>query len=122
MQRKNCHADISLEEAAIDPGYLEPAFEAVRSDLALRQLVGGLPESQREIVLLRFGQDLTMRETAEVLNLPIRTVQSRLRSALKRLKAEISKAETETDLQKKSPADRGTHRKGRHGKGARHEA
>lgn len=96
MQRKNCHADISLEAVAGDPGYSEPAFETVRSDMVLRQLVSALPENQREIVLLRFGQDLTMRETAEVLNLPLRTVQSRLRSALKKLK-EIIRRETHHD-------------------------
>ncbi len=89
MHRKNCRTDISLEESAVDPGYSDPAFEAVRSDMAVRQLVRSLPENQQEIILLRFGQDLTLRETAETLNLPLRTVQSRLRSALKRLKAEL---------------------------------
>ena len=57
--------------------------------MVLRQLVAGLPENQREIVLLRFGQDLTLRETADMLKLPLRTVQSRLRSALKSLKEEL---------------------------------
>lgn len=100
MRRKYCHTDISLEAAAVDPGYEEPAFDAVRSDMALRQLVSGLPDEQREIVLLRFGQDLTIRETAKVLNLPLRTVQSRLRSALKKLKAALGAAETEAGHQK----------------------
>lgn len=90
MQRKNRHTDISLEESEIDPAYSEPAFEAVRSDMVLRQLVSGLPGDQQEIVLLRFGQDLTIREIGEVVNLPLRTVQSKLRSALKKLKAEIA--------------------------------
>lgn len=90
MQRKNRHSDISLEESEIDPSYSEPAFEAVRSDMVLRQLVSGLPGDQQEIVLLRFGQDLTIREIGEVVNLPLRTVQSKLRSALKKLKAEIA--------------------------------
>ena len=89
MQRKNRHSDISLEESEIDPSYSEPAFEAVRSDMVLRQLVSGLPEDQQEIVLLRFGQDLTIREIGEVVNLPLRTVQSKLRSAIKKLRAEI---------------------------------
>lgn len=89
MQRKNRHSDISLEESEIDPSYSEPAFEAVRSDMVLRQLVSGLPGDQQEIVLLRFGQDLTIREIGEVVNLPLRTVQSKLRSAIKRLRSEI---------------------------------
>lgn len=96
MQRKNRNPDISLEESEIDPLYSEPAFEIIHSDLALMQLVEGLPAEQREIVLLRFGQDLTLREIAEVLHLPLRTVQSRLRSALKKLKAELGALETES--------------------------
>lgn len=104
MHRKNCRTDISLEESAVDPGYSDPAFEAVRSDMAVRQLVRSLPENQQEIILLRFGQDLTLRETAKTLNLPLRTVQSRLRSALKRLKAEL-------DPQNMEPI----HKKGKHG-------
>lgn len=89
MRRKHRCTDISLEESDIDPAYSEPAFEEIRSDMMLRQLVRGLPEDQQEIVLLRFGQDLTLREIAAAVNLPLRTVQSKLRSALKKLKAKI---------------------------------
>ena len=102
MQRKNRNHDISLEESEIDPPYLEPAFEILHSDLALIQLVDDLPEEQREIVLLRFGQDLTLREIAEVLHLPLRTVQSKLRSALKKLKAELGTPKTESAYKKES--------------------
>lgn len=102
IQRKNCRPDISLEESAMDPGYSDPAFETVRADMALRQLVRCLPENQREIIWLRFGQDLTIRETAEILNLPLRTVQSRLRSALKKLKAELDQPKEETPHKKLS--------------------
>ncbi|MDE7340325.1 MAG: sigma-70 family RNA polymerase sigma factor [Lachnospiraceae bacterium] len=105
--RKNRHPDISLEESAVDPCYCEPAFEAVRSDMVLRQLVDSLPKNQREIVLLRFGQDLTLREIAGVLNLPLRTVQSRLRSALKRLKAEIVPPEKEPAGKGKKNCEKG---------------
>lgn len=88
MQRKYRQPDLSLEEAEIDPAYSDQAFETIHSDMVMRQLVNRLPENQREIVLLRFGQDLTLREIAETVNLPLRTVQTRLRAALKKLKAE----------------------------------
>ncbi len=107
MQRKNCRPDISLEASAVDPGYSEPAFEAVQSDMVMRQLVRSLPENQREIVLLRFGQDLTLRETAQALHLPLRTVQSRLRSALKRLKAELEPPEIKTTHKIKKHGEKG---------------
>ena len=87
--RKTRPPDLSLEESAIDIPCRESGFEEVRSDMVLRQLVAGLPAPQQEIVLLRFGHDLTMRETAETLNLPLRTVQSRLRAALKQLKKDF---------------------------------
>lgn len=89
MQRKNRHTDMSLEESGIDPLYAEPAFETIRSDLALKQLVSCLPPELQEIILLRYGQELTLRETAQTLHLPLGTVQSRQRAALKKLKAEI---------------------------------
>ncbi len=75
----------------MDPAKEETGYEDVQSDLALRQMVKGLPPDQQEIVLLRFGQDLTMREIAEAVNIPLRTVQTRLRSALKKLKKEVER-------------------------------
>ena len=89
--RKHRHLDVSLEESSVDIAYVEPDFENVQADMALRQLIRNLPEDSQEIVLLRFGQELTLREIAGVLHLPLRTVQSRLRAALKRLKKEIEK-------------------------------
>lgn len=89
--RKNRHFDMSLEEITADPAYTESGFENVQSDMEFCQLINRLPENLQEIVLLRFGQDLTIREIAEVLNVPLRTVQSRLRSALKRIKKEALK-------------------------------
>ena len=66
--------------------YTEREFDRAEQEADLARLVERLPEKQREIVLLRFAQDLTLRETADVLGLPLRTVQSRLRAALKYLK------------------------------------
>ena len=80
-----------LERMEIEFSYLEQGFEDIQSDMVLKRLVSGLPEDLREIVLLRFGQDLSMREIAEVADMPLRTVQSRLRSALKKLKKEFEK-------------------------------
>lgn len=89
MGRKERYPDMSLEEAEIEPPYVEAGFEEVRSDMVLRQLIDILPKEGKEIILLRFGQDLTIREIAEVTGMPMRTVQSRLRSALKKLKKEF---------------------------------
>ena len=69
--------------------YIEPGFEQVEAELSLMQLVSALPEKQREVVLLRYVHELKLREIAEVLDEPLRTVQSRLRSALKALKKSL---------------------------------
>lgn len=89
MRRKVRPSEISLEQSETDLPFAEPGYEDVQSDLALRQLVRDLPDNLREIVLLRYGQDLTLREIAGILDLPLRTVQSRLRSALKKLKKDL---------------------------------
>ena len=89
MQRKNRCQDISLEEVTIESAYLEPGFENIQSDMVLKQLVKNLPTDLQEIVILRFGQDLTLREKAQAVDMQLQTVQSRLRSALKKIKKEI---------------------------------
>ncbi len=92
LWRKNKRFDVPLE-SLVEPAYQGEELEEVRSDMALRQLVGGLPDELQEIVLLRFGQDLTLREIAETLHMPLRTVQTRLRSALKKLKTAFEKGD-----------------------------
>lgn len=94
MRRKHRSPDLSLEDLTAEFAYSEPGFENLQSDMAFRQLVMELPDDLQEIVLLRFGQDLTLREIAQVVHLPLRTVQSRLRSALKKLKKSFEEGGT----------------------------
>lgn len=91
MGRKSRPSDVSFQELTEELTYWEPGFEDVQSEIFLRQLVSSLPQEQREVILLRFGQDLTLREISAVVNAPLRTVQSRLRTALKKLKQEFRK-------------------------------
>jgi RNA polymerase sigma-70 factor (ECF subfamily) len=64
--------------------------DSQRRDLA--ELVADLPEAQREIVLLRFGEDLKLDEIAERLDLPLGTVKSRLHKALSALRERMDPA------------------------------
>ncbi len=68
-------------------------LEQVESDANLVWLLHGLPDEQREVVLLRFVHELKIREISEVIGIPMRTVQSRLRSALKRIERDFGKEE-----------------------------
>ena len=69
------------DEAADEPGY-ERAELKTDLDAAL----AALPDAQREVVLLRYIHGLKLREVSEVLDVPLRTVQSRERAALKALR------------------------------------
>jgi len=52
----------------------------------LEDLVHDLPENQRETVLLRFGDGLSLKEIAQATEVPLGTVKSRLHHALARLR------------------------------------
>lgn len=55
----------------------------------LRQALAELTFEQREVLSLRFGQELSVQETAAVLGLPEGTVKSRTHNALRRLRAAL---------------------------------
>jgi RNA polymerase sigma-70 factor (ECF subfamily) len=58
--------------------------QSSRSELAAVLTV--LPDEQREVLLMRFVDDMTLQEIATALNIPIGTVKSRLHHALQRLR------------------------------------
>lgn len=66
-------------------------LERIESDASFLWLLCRLPDEQKEVVLLRFAHELKVREIAEVTGVPMRTVQSRLRSALKRIEKDFYK-------------------------------
>jgi len=57
--------------------------EGIRSGLA--EVMAGLPEDQREVVLMRIVDDMRLAEIAGALRIPIGTVKSKLHRALERL-------------------------------------
>ena len=86
-QRRPAGAEEEIE-------YREAGYETAESDADFKRLVKCLPRELEEIVVLRFGQELKLREISEVLNLPVRTVQSRLRSALKQIERKLKEGES----------------------------
>jgi RNA polymerase sigma-70 factor (ECF subfamily) len=59
----------------------------------LRRLVAELPPDARAVVVLRYQEDLDPREIAQVLDLPLNTVKSRLQRALSALRARLASLE-----------------------------
>ena len=65
-----------------------PALEATATDTGdLEIVLAGLPAEQREVLLLRFVDGLSLNEIAEALEIPLGTVKSRLHNALASLRA-----------------------------------
>ncbi len=63
-----------------------PQHEAVDDRLALREALLQLPPRQRAVVVLRHYEDLSEKETAEVLGISVGTVKSQNRDGLARLR------------------------------------
>lgn len=70
---------------------LEPAADAPDPEQlqALSRALNGLPEEQREVVVLRIYAGLPFAEIAATLDVPEPTVKSRYRYALKRMEEEL---------------------------------
>jgi RNA polymerase sigma-70 factor (ECF subfamily) len=70
---------------AHEPGSLERLLERERRDQLERRLEG-LPALYREALSLRFEEEMTFEEIAEVLSAPVSTVKSRVQRALSALR------------------------------------
>jgi RNA polymerase sigma-70 factor (ECF subfamily) len=54
----------------------------------LAELIEDLPVGQREVLMLRFADGLSLAEIAEALQIPLGTVKSRLHGAIEALRAD----------------------------------
>ncbi|MFC1792094.1 RNA polymerase sigma factor [Planctomycetota bacterium] len=61
-------------------------IELSRSELS--DVLAILPEEQREVLLMRFVDDMSLQEIAAALNIPIGTVKSRLHNSLRTLRTD----------------------------------
>ncbi len=98
QRRHRRHRTVSLEGGATDgqaqtlemlpaPGQLSPDKAAALQEQreAVLRALEELPPSLRQLVELIYFQGLKYREAAQVLDLPLGTVKSRLHAAMKRL-------------------------------------
>lgn len=60
-------------------------FEAEEQRQRIQELVQRLPEPLRQVLLLVYYEGIKYREVAEILNIPVGTVKSRLHTAIKKL-------------------------------------
>lgn len=75
-----------MADTVCDPG-LDPAAAAEQAEARRRvaAAIAQLPAREREVLMLKEFEELTYREIAELVGVPIGTVMSRLFSARKRL-------------------------------------
>jgi RNA polymerase sigma-70 factor, ECF subfamily len=78
-------------EDADEPVSIDPGFDAVLLRGEVRQALAALPESQREVIELIFWGDLSRREIAERLRLPLGTVHTRLRLGMDKLREALAR-------------------------------
>ncbi len=83
-----------LTDETPDRGATDP--DAART-LALERALAGLAPRQRAVIVLRYSEDLTERETAEILGIAVGTVKSQAREALARLRQLVPDLRLETD-------------------------
>jgi RNA polymerase sigma-70 factor (ECF subfamily) len=83
-------------ETAFDDGLLvrpviDEPMEGLVADLDLARLVGGLPAADRELVRLRYVEDLTQSQIAQYLGVPLGTAKVRLHRLRRRLEEEMER-------------------------------
>ena len=85
LRKKKVKADIAWSSLAQSPpqedGRLEP----------MRMAIQVLPSKLRETVLLRWYDELSYEEIAQVLQIPVGTVRSRLHHALQKLRYQMDR-------------------------------
>lgn len=69
------------------------ALERGRAEAAVRSALARMDESQREVLVMRHFEDLSYAEMAELLEVPIGTVMSRLYRARKAMVAALAQEE-----------------------------
>lgn len=92
--RRQKHRRYRPLENTREPGCNDVRRDPILAD-ALERKVVALPEKMRIVVILRFQEDLQLNEIADITGIPLNTVKTVLRRALKRLKPKVAGFETE---------------------------
>jgi RNA polymerase sigma-70 factor, ECF subfamily len=93
FRRRDRPAPLEEPDRLRDPREADPASEAYRGELreAIRAAIDGLPREQRAVIVLRELEGLSYAEIAEVEQVPIGTVMSRLFYARRKLQAALAR-------------------------------
>lgn len=90
--------ELSLEQQLEDQGF-EPATNSEHLNEVLhkdqiagmvKRALAGLPPEMRQVIIMKEYQDLKFHEIAEILNIPVSTVKTRVYTGLEQLKQRLS--------------------------------
>jgi RNA polymerase sigma-70 factor (ECF subfamily) len=96
MIRKNRRPEFDAEDPAFVPDPEQSADESMQADqmrIQVRNALKDLPEEQACVVRLSFFEDKPHGEIAKELALPLGTVKSRLRLAMRRIRVALGESE-----------------------------
>jgi RNA polymerase sigma-70 factor (ECF subfamily) len=79
---------VKFEEDMLNEQEAVTSEEAELSRSALAAVLSILPDQQREVLFMRFVDDMSLREIAAALSIPIGTVKSRLHNSLRTLRGD----------------------------------
>ena len=97
QRRSKVRSESALEEehetSFATPRRYSPAHlaEGRQETAAVRRAINSLPVELRQVVVMKEFEELTFREIADALDLPLSTVKSRLYTALKQLQMRLQK-------------------------------
>jgi RNA polymerase sigma-70 factor (ECF subfamily) len=96
QRRAKVRSESALEDEVAEfsmPVDYSPAsvVEGRQETLAVRRAINSLPIELRQVVIMKEFEELTFREIADALDLPLSTVKSRLYTALKQLQMRLQK-------------------------------
>jgi len=90
VRRRPPYEMLSLEDVP-EPASAERADDPLL-EAKLWRLVGALPQKPRMALILRYQEDLELREIAEVMEMPVNTVKSSLERALALLRGKLARS------------------------------
>lgn len=92
LLRKINRPEPDMNDPAMTPDPDPMAYDVIALDQEaelMRKSLAELPEDQQRVLQLAYFEDKTHSEVAEELNVPLGTVKSRIRLALKRIRTEL---------------------------------
>ena len=90
--------DMARLEREADPDTPEQTLSVFEERRRLQRALEALPPDQREVVVLRLEQELSLKEIGEITGAGRETVKSRLRYAMDKLKARLGSARDAADV------------------------